>query len=116
MTPWTLELWGDGVGATTRVEDTTKETVSTCSASKVKARTKVNETVTIVDHQGITQESAPTREIAKTKSRYLKDNFEIEVRRAIPQGSARKAKKKGSQKKKETVTKGRANDRAMGGK
>ncbi len=43
------------------MEDTTKETVSTHSASKakVRARAKANETVTIVDRPGIAQESAP---------------------------------------------------------
>ena len=114
MTPWTLELWDDGAGTTTRVEDTTKEMVSMHSTSKVKARAKAKETVTIVDHQGITQESAPTRKSAKAKARDSKENVPIAARRVIPQGSAPKAKKEESQKEKETVTKEKAKDRGVG--
>ncbi len=88
-------------GATTRVEDTTKDMVSMHSGSKVKARPKAraSETVTIVDHQDITQKSAPTNRRAKAKARDTKDNATTVARRAIPQGSAQKAKKEGSQRK-----------------
>ena len=54
-------------------------------ASKVKARAKAqaNETVTIVDHQGITQESAPTRKRAKAKARDSKESVATVAKRAI---------------------------------
>ncbi len=56
VTPLSLELWEDGAGTTTRVEDMTNERVSKRLASQVKARVngKAKETVTIADHQGIT--------------------------------------------------------------
>ncbi len=56
---------------TTRVEDTSKKTVSTRLVSQVKARAKAKarETVTIVDHPGITQESAPAQQRATNKGK-----------------------------------------------
>ncbi len=45
-----------------------------------------------------------------------KDNARIVVKRAIPQGSARRAKKEENQKEKETATKGKAKDRGVGAK
>ena len=65
---------------------------------------------------GITQESAPTHEIVKNKAMSSKDNVTTAARRAIPQGSAQKAKKEESQKEKETVTRGKAKDRGDGEK
>ncbi len=113
-----MELWEDGVGTTTGVEDTTKEMVSTPLVSEVQARAKAKakETVTIVHHQGITQESAPTRTRARAKARDSKENVATAVRRAIPQGSARKAKKEKRLKENETATKDRAKDRGVGAK
>ncbi len=110
-----VEAVGGGPGMTTRAEDTTKRMVSMRSASKVKARGKAksNDIVTIVDHQGITQESAPTRKMANARARDSKDNVATAVGRAIPQGSARKAKKEDNQKEKATATKGKAKDRGI---
>ncbi len=47
------ELWGDGAGTTTRVEDATKEMVRTRLASKANSKAKEKETVIVVDRRGI---------------------------------------------------------------
>ncbi len=113
-----LELYEAGAGTTTRVEDTTNQTVSTRLFSKIEARAKAkaNEIVTIVDHQGITQESAPTHERAEAKARGSKEIVAIAVRRAAPQGSAQNAIKEESQNEKKPVTQGKAKDRRLGAK
>ncbi len=100
---------------TTVVEEATKETVSSRLAWDVKARAKAtaNETATFVDHQGITQERAPTHTRAKAKTVDFKENGTGMVGRAITQGSAQKATKDESQKEKETITKGKAKDRGI---
>ncbi len=53
--------------------------------------------------------------MAKTKAINFRERVTMAVRRAIPQGSAQKAKE-GSQKEQETVTKGKARGRGMGAK
>ncbi len=98
MTPWTLELREDGDGATTWVEDSTKEMTRSASRAKAKAKAKAREIVTTVDRQRFTQESAPTRNRAKAKATDSKEMVATAARRAIPRGSARKAKKEESQK------------------
>ncbi len=77
MTPWMLKLWEDGVGTASRVEDTTKETVSTHSVAEVKARAKAKETVTLVDHQGVIQVSALTHNRTKIKTNNSKHMLQL---------------------------------------
>ena len=90
----------------------TKETVSTPLASKAKAKARAKETVTTAEHQGITQEIAPTRKKERAKAKDSKEIVTIAVRKATPQEIApthqkERAKAKDS---KETVTKGKAKD------
>ncbi len=112
------DLREDGVGTKTRVQDTTREMASTLLASKVKAtaRAKAKETVTSTDGRGVFPESAPTNRKAKTRAGDSKENVTSAVRRAIPQGVARKAKKEENQQENETATKGKAKDREVGAK
>ncbi len=56
-----MEPWEDEFGTTTRAEDIPKETVFMLADPKVRAKAKTKETVTRVDHQGITQESTLIR-------------------------------------------------------
>ncbi len=105
-----LELREDGAG----VEDTTKEMVSTLLASKAKARAQANQIVTSADRRGLFPESTPTNREAQTRAVESKGNATLAVKRAIPQGSARKAKTETNRKEKETHTKGKAKDRGVG--
>ena len=86
--------WSDDTGGG---YDQGDATVSMQSASKVKAR--ATETVKFVDHQGITQESAPARKKARVRATDSKESVTSAARRAIPQGNGPKAKKEGSQRK-----------------
>ncbi len=98
----------DGVGAKTKTEDTTKETVCMPSASKAKAKAK--EIFTSAGRLDATQGDAPTSQSARARARDSKENVTIAAREGIPHGNARNAKKEESQKEKVTVTKGRAKD------
>ncbi len=73
-----------------------------------KAKAKANEIVTTADRRDTFTESAPSNRNAKTRARDSKKKVTSAVKRGVPRGSARKAKKEGNQKEKETHTKGKA--------
>jgi hypothetical protein len=93
------------VGVTGGGYRTTKDTVSTHSASKSQARAKAQETLTSADHQGPTEESAPTSPRATAKAMDSRENVTIVVKGAIPQGSAQKSKNEEGQKEKKKTSK-----------
>ncbi len=80
----------DGVGARSRVEETTKEMVSARLASRVKTRAKAKETATILHRQGIIQESPPYPQKGESKGKgFQGECYNCGDARECPRGKER---------------------------
>ncbi len=63
-----------------------------------------------MDHRGVAPETAPISRRAKARAKDSKEDVTTAAQKDIPQGDARNSKKEGSQKDKETITKGMVKD------